>query len=412
MGVLLLSCTSSLSEFWPQSKHEFLPKKVNFLYYAYVGICSHSDGLHLYKSNHLVTSTPPTAAWTRRRISGALPNWLDDVYLNPICSDLYEYPRFTKLGLDTRLIFPPPTLFVNPSASQSNPTFGPDVRTHPSNPISIPVAFASNLNPPMLSFCPRSLISARLQSTTVSIPSPSPVRPSHPHITNLMGPRTHQKLFGQDTSVFQATHIVSTIPLIVLHSLHVDAKIGPHKHSTPSHHLLLRHHIFQIPLTTHRSTHLPPHPTLHPMMPSQIKKTAQKSPPEVAPAPYPPFGHHPSDLSTSPHITHPLMAPQSLQTPQSVPTTATKAPIRSKSVTNPQAKKPPPRGRSAVPTKATYTIFTNDASTTSTSSLTLGSSTIASSHCQPSSLTMPTHQPTLFPTITTTSDVQPTPSNP
>jgi hypothetical protein len=69
-----------------------------FLYYAYTGICSLKDGFDLNKSTQSVATAPATAAWTHCHISIAASNWFDEVYLNPICLDLTERPRFTKSG--------------------------------------------------------------------------------------------------------------------------------------------------------------------------------------------------------------------------------------------------------------------------------------------------------------------------
>jgi hypothetical protein len=76
-------------------------------------------------------------------------------------------------------------------------------------------------------------------------------------------------------------------------------------------------------------------------------------------------------------------------------------------VTNPQEKPSHPRGHSAAPTKATYSIFTNNASTTLTLSLTLGSSTIAPPQCQSSLTTSRLHHSPLCAAINSTIDFPP-----
>jgi hypothetical protein len=219
------------------------------------------------------------------------------------------------LGLFTRP-FDPTMLFVDSLAppASSDLSFGSDARKHPSNHISI--FYAPFLNPSTPSLCSCYPISARLPPTIVLIPSLLPVHPSHPHIKNRIRTSTHQKLFGRDTSALQATHIYSTITLIFLSSLQVVDKFESHKPSTSHylhHHHHQIHHNFQFPPTTHQRKYLP-HAILQTTMPSRSKRPTRKSPPEVAPAPYPPFGCHPSDPSTIPPTTNPSVAPRSLST--------------------------------------------------------------------------------------------------
>jgi hypothetical protein len=224
-----------------------------FLYYAYVGICSLKDGFDLNKSTQSVAIAPATATWTFCHISVAASNWFDNVYLNPICLDLYKHPKFTKSGLVTRP-FDPTTLFVNFSAppASSNLPFGSDARKHPSNHISI--FYAPCLKPSTPSLCPCYPISACLPPTIVLIPSLPPVHPSHPHNKTRIRTSTHQKLFGPDTSFLQATHIYSTITLIFLPPLQVFDKFESRKPSTSCylhHHHHQIHHNFQFPPATH-----------------------------------------------------------------------------------------------------------------------------------------------------------------
>jgi hypothetical protein len=140
-------------------------------------------------------------------------------------------------------------------------------------------------------------------------------------------------------------------------------------------------------------------------MPPRSSKTTCKPPPEVA-APYPPFGHHPSNPSNNRLLARDhSVEPRPLQLPPPKKTIS-----HSKSVSAPKAKQPPPRGRSAAPTSYTYSIFNNDASTTTTSSLTLDSTSIVPSRRKsPPEIPRPRSQSR--PAISSTVEFPPIPPN-
>ncbi len=343
---------------------------MNFIYYAYIGICSLRDGFDLNKSLHPGATTPPTATWTHRHTSVSDPTWLDDIYLHPSHLDTYEHPRFAESGLVTRPHGP--TLSgVDPPATTAplNITLGREQRSQWHTLMSIIFYTSPHLSG--LSLWPHLPVSDCHPTPITHLPMPPTVCPSHRYTMNLMGSSSHQNQFGRDTSNFPSTHYLSPTKIGFSHSLQVTKKSVSHSRPRFNHksHLYPNRKTFPILIT----------PSLS-MLPRSTKPT-QKPPPEVA-APYPPFGRHPSDpLGT---LRAPYIATDLSPLPLS---TKTKISICSKSASTPRAMKSHPRGRSAAPTKATYPIFANNASTTTTSSLTLASSSIAPSQHQSNTLT-------------------------
>jgi hypothetical protein len=179
---------------------------------------------------------------------------------------------------------------------------------------------------------------------------------------HMMCPRTHQKLFGRDTSIPHTTRFYPSFELPGPLPHYVCIRFGSHKHPTTNHSLFY----------------------LKTMMPPRSARSTRKTPPEAA-APYPPFGRHPSDPLEIRRSALPPTNPRPMPRDQPAAAPTTKPSSQSKSVsTVPQAKTICPWGCSATPTKATYPIFLNNASTTTTSSFTLGSSNAPSQQCHAS----------------------------
>ncbi len=226
------------------------------------------------------------------------------------------------------------------------------------------------------------------------LPVPPTVCPSHQHTTNLMGPSSHQKLFGWDTSNFPSTHYLSPTKISFSHSLQDTKTSVSHSHPSFNHKSHLYPNCKTFPILVTPSLSMSPRST----------KPTRKPPPEVA-AHYPPFGHHPSDPLGTLHAPH----KGTDLSPHPLPTT-TKISIRSKSASTPRATKSHRQGQSAAPTKATYPIFANNASTTTTSSLTIASSSITPSQHQSDILTG--LAPFSLPAPASTIDFPPIPSGP
>jgi hypothetical protein len=175
---------------------------MNIIYYAYVEICSLKDGFDFNKSLHPGATAFPTATWTRQHTSVAHPTWLDDIYLHPSHSDTYERPRFAKSGLVTRPHGP--TLSgVDPPATTAplNITLGREQHSQRHTLMCIIFSMSPHLSG--LSLWPHLPISDCCPTPIAYLPVPPTVCPSHQHTTNLMGPSSHQKLFGRDTSNHQ-----------------------------------------------------------------------------------------------------------------------------------------------------------------------------------------------------------------
>jgi hypothetical protein len=263
--------------------------------------------------------------------------------------------------------FVPRVPYVNPPATPapSDLMLGPVGRILPPDPIGISIFIHYNSFPPRLN--PWLHIPAIPSTTIARTPSTPPVHPLHLHITNMMCPRMHQKLFGWDTSIPHTTHFYPSFELPEPLPHYVCIRFVSHKHPA---------------LPFHNSPFPSIHTTNHSLfylkttMPARSARSTRKTTPEAA-APYPPFGRHPSDPLEICRSALPPTDPQPMPCDQPTAAPTTKPSSRSKSVsTVPQAKTICPRGRSAAPTKATYPIFLNDASTTTTSSLTLGSSNV------------------------------------
>jgi hypothetical protein len=69
---------------------------IQYLYYAYVGICSRQPNFALIKANGLSPTTPSAPVWTCLITSINLPNWTDDVHLNARGVVAYIGSRFYK----------------------------------------------------------------------------------------------------------------------------------------------------------------------------------------------------------------------------------------------------------------------------------------------------------------------------
>ncbi len=351
--------------------------------------------MDLILTNHFIPAPPLPLLplGPHRHTSIADPTWLVDIYLHPSRSDMCERPRFAESGLVTRPHGP--TLSgVDPPATTAplNITLGQEHRSQRHTLMSIIFYTSPHLSG--LSLWPHLLVSNCRQTPITHLPVPPTVCPSHQHTTNLMGSSSHQNLFGRDTSNFPSTHYLSPTEISFSHSLQATKKSVLHSRPRFNHksHLYPNHKTFLILVT----------PSLS-MLPRSTKPT-RKTPPEVA-APYPPFGRHPSDpLGT---LRAPYIATDLSPLPLS---TKTKISIRSKSASTPRAMKSHPQGRSAAPTKATYPIFANDTSTTTTSSLTLASSSIVPSQHQSNTLTGLV--PFSLPAPASTIDFLPIPSRP
>jgi hypothetical protein len=84
------------STFWPQSKLEISSIMMQFLYYAYVGICSRHPHIALNKANGLVATAPLTCNWPWPSPLVDIPNWVNEVYLTGCGADASIGSRFAK----------------------------------------------------------------------------------------------------------------------------------------------------------------------------------------------------------------------------------------------------------------------------------------------------------------------------
>ncbi len=69
---------------------------IQFLYYAYVGICSRHPHIALNKANWLAATAPLTSNWMCPSPLVDIPNWVDDVYLKRRGADTSIGSRFAK----------------------------------------------------------------------------------------------------------------------------------------------------------------------------------------------------------------------------------------------------------------------------------------------------------------------------
>ena len=281
-----------------------------------------------------------------------------------------------------------PTTIINPPLNSAPPNSAPGhlVHEYPYNHdrrlFTVPIDAGE----------PLACLQITIPPLPVNLPYYWPLSawPSHLHLTNVMRTRKYQIQTAHNTSLVPTTHLV---PGYFLLSHQSCKKFVSHTQ------LLLDHK------STSPTDHTPiliiaDHPKI---MPPKSSKTTRKPPPEGVTAPYPPFGQHPSDPSNT-RLDHALKPPP----PQL--STIRKIASCSKSAYAPKAKQPPPRGCSAAPTRHSYPIFTNnDASTTTTSSLTLGSASIAPSRRKsPSAIYRP--RSLSRPTISSTVQSPPVPS--
>jgi hypothetical protein len=107
---------------------------MNFLYYAYVGVCTLYDGFDFNKPIQLSATAPTTSAWDHRHTSAAVSNWFDDIYLNLHHSDPHNCPRFTESGLTTDpfvsrapCINPLPPRLLRTSRSDRKAAYSPQI---------------------------------------------------------------------------------------------------------------------------------------------------------------------------------------------------------------------------------------------------------------------------------------------
>jgi hypothetical protein len=209
---------------------------MNFLYYAYVGICTLYNGVDFNKPIQLGATAPTTSAWDRRNTSTAVPNWFNDIYLNLHHSDPHDRPRFTKSRLTTDS-FLPRAPCVDPPATPAplDLTLGPEGHILSPNPIGISIFIHYTSFPPHLN--PWLHIPAIPSTTIACTSSTPPVHPLHLHITNMMCPRMHQKLFGQDTSIPHTTHFYPSFELPGPLPHYVCIRFESHKHPTTNHSL-------------------------------------------------------------------------------------------------------------------------------------------------------------------------------
>jgi hypothetical protein len=69
---------------------------IQYLYYAYIGICSLQPNFALIKANGLSAAAPSAPVWMHLMTSVNFTNWDDDVYLNARGVVAYIGSRFTK----------------------------------------------------------------------------------------------------------------------------------------------------------------------------------------------------------------------------------------------------------------------------------------------------------------------------
>ncbi len=151
---------------------------MNFLYYAYVGICTLYDGVDFNKPIQLGATAPTTSALDHCHTSAAVPNWFNDIYLNLHHSDPHDRPRFTESGLTTDP-FVPRAPCVNPLATPAplDLTLGPEGCILSPDPIGVSIFIHCTSFPPPLD--PWLHIPAIPSTTIARTPSTPPVCPSH-----------------------------------------------------------------------------------------------------------------------------------------------------------------------------------------------------------------------------------------
>ena len=69
---------------------------MNFLYYAYVGICGPHPRIAISKANGLVATAPLTPSWPGPPPLVDIPNWDDDIYLKRHGADAFFGSRFAE----------------------------------------------------------------------------------------------------------------------------------------------------------------------------------------------------------------------------------------------------------------------------------------------------------------------------